>query len=199
MTTDCHSGFQQEYIIHPEDVECESCHKGNMASHGEDGKKMQLSEAMCSECHETVRKNYMSPHPPVATGSCYVCHNPHGNIEKLLLPETYSGELYINYSEDEYKLCFSCHKRELLMFPDTSFSTDFRDGIKNLHYLHVTQSNRGRNCNVCHAVHGSDQPKMIVNKSTFGEWEMELNFRKNTMGGSCAPGCHRLQSYTRNR
>ena len=197
VTSDCHPGLQQDSAIHPEDVSCGSCHAGGMDIHGQDGKKMQLSEKMCAGCHEEQQVNYTYPHPPVATGDCYLCHNPHGDMDRMLLPEDFSLDMYVKYSEEEYKLCFLCHKRDLLMFPDTSFSTEFRDGIKNLHYLHITKSNYGRNCMVCHAVHGAGQPKMIRESSRFGDWEMQLNFNKTLTGGSCAPGCHRMQSYTR--
>ena len=197
VTTDCHSGFQQEYVIHPEDLSCASCHVGDMDIHGTDGKKLKLSENMCAECHDGQQGNYKHPHPPVVTGNCYICHNPHGNMEHFLLPEDFSLEQYVKYSEEEYTLCFICHKRDLLMFPDTSFSTEFRDGIRNLHYLHVTKNGRGRNCMVCHDIHGSDQPKMIRKTSSFGDWQMQLNYSTTTVGGSCAPGCHRMQSYSR--
>lgn len=197
VTADCHVGFQQAHVLHPEDVSCISCHEGGLEVHGQDGKKLRLSETMCAGCHETEQGKYSYPHPPVVTGNCYICHNPHGDIESMLLPEDFSLDQYVRYSEEEYKLCFICHKRDLLMFSDTSFSTEFRDGIKNLHYLHVTKSNRGRNCMVCHAVHGGEQPKMIRETSTFGDWQMKLNFSKTIAGGSCSPGCHRMRSYTR--
>lgn len=197
ITTDCHSGLPQDQSIHPEAIACESCHEGGMDAHGDDGKEMRLSETMCKGCHEGEQGNYQYPHPPVITGNCYICHDPHGKLEHKLLPEDFSLEQYVAYNQNEYKLCFICHKRDLLMFPDTSFSTDFRDGTKNLHYLHVTKSNRGRNCIVCHDLHGGDQPKMIRDKSQFGDWQMELNFQKNTTGGSCAPGCHRMRSYSK--
>jgi predicted CXXCH cytochrome family protein len=196
VTTECHPGLQ-EGSSHPEDTSCSSCHLGNMDTHGSDGKQLKLSEKMCSGCHEAQQGNYPHAHPPVVSGNCYICHDPHRDIEHLLLPEDFSLEQYVKYSEEEYKICFVCHKRDLLMFPDTSFSTDFRDGTKNLHYLHVTKSNRGRNCMVCHAVHGGNQPKIIRETRRFGDWEMNLNFSKTTTGGSCSPGCHRMRSYNR--
>ena len=78
-----------------------------------------------------------------------------------------------------------------------SFATEFRDGMKNLHYFHITKSGKGRNCIVCHDIHGSETPKMIRESSRFGDWQMQINYSKNTTGGSCAPGCHRLRSYSR--
>lgn len=125
VTTDCHPDFQQEHVLHPEDVACASCHEGSMEVHGQDGEKLRLSETMCAGCHEEQQGNYPHPHPPVVTGNCYICHNPHGNIEKMLLPEDFSLGEYVKYSEDEYKLCFLCHKRDLLMFPDTSLQQIF--------------------------------------------------------------------------
>ena len=197
VTSECHLTYEADKPLHPEDVSCGSCHVGSMEVHDQDGKKMRLSETMCAGCHEDQQGDYPYPHPPVVTGNCYICHNPHGNMDRLLLPEDFSLGRYVKYSEEEYKLCFLCHKRDLLMFPDTSFSTEFRDGLKNLHYLHITKSNRGRNCMVCHAVHGGKQPKMIRESKSFGDWEMRLNFNKTITGGSCSPGCHRLQDYNR--
>ena len=197
VTSECHLTYGKDKPLHPEDVSCGSCHGGGMEVHGQDGNKMPLSETMCAGCHDEQQGDYPHAHPPVATGNCYICHNPHGNIDRMLLPENFSLNLYVPYSEEEYKLCFLCHKRDLLMFPDTSFSTDFRDGLKNLHYLHVNKFKGGKNCTVCHAIHGGAQPKLIRESSLFGDWEMKFNFNKTVTGGSCNPGCHRMRSYDR--
>ncbi|OKY76078.1 MAG: hypothetical protein BM485_05405 [Desulfobulbaceae bacterium DB1] len=197
VTEACHSGFQDKTAMHPEGKGCADCHLEVADDHGAGGKKPVLLEDMCASCHEDVFRHRIM-HSPVTNTSCRLCHNPHGDMGKKLLPDTYSTELFINYDENAYKLCFSCHKRDLLMFPDTSYSTGFRNGIHNLHYLHVNKPNRGRSCKLCHGIHGAEQEKLMADAVSFGDWRMPVAFRKTESGGSCAPGCHQPRQYDRN-
>lgn len=156
--------------------------------------------ALCVECHEgLVDANSTSIHGPIQKGMCSSCHDPHGTSHEKLLIKSYSSKLFISYSEDAYQLCFSCHDRLLVRFPDTSFSTGFRNGDRNLHYLHVNKSHRGRNCNICHAAHDSNLPKLMADTVPFGKWRLPINFKKTATGGSCSPGCHKTVSYDRER
>ena len=196
VTGECHSNFQSGKNVHPLDVKCGVCHLDTQKEHVGGGSPPTLSKNMCTDCHEDVL-DYRYIHAPVEKGECYLCHDPHGEIRNMLLGKVYSVKKFINYSKDEYRLCFSCHKRELLMFPDTSYATGFRDGVRNLHYLHVNKSKRGRNCKLCHSIHGADQPKMMADTIKFGNWQMPLNFQKSETGGQCSPGCHRPQRYDR--
>ncbi|MFH1218041.1 MAG: cytochrome c3 family protein [Pseudomonadota bacterium] len=197
VTDACHSGFQEKPVVHPDDKGCADCHLDVADNHGEGGEKPALLGDMCSSCHEEIFKHRLI-HSPVTKTSCQLCHNPHEEMENKLLPATYSTSLFIGYDEDAYKLCFSCHKRDLLMFPDTSYSTGFRNGIRNLHYLHVNKANRGRSCKLCHGIHGGEQEKMMADTVFFGNWVMPVKFLKTETGGSCAPGCHQPQQYDRN-
>jgi len=43
--------------------------------------------------------------------------------------------------------------------PETRTLTNFRDGARNLHFLHVNKAVRGRTCRACHEVHASKQPR----------------------------------------
>ena len=142
-----------------------------------------------------TESNYV--HGALEMGGCAGCHTPHASEFPKLLIASFPGNSYAHSSEKDFELCFSCHGRDLLMYPETSFSTDFRDGIRNLHYLHVTKGLRGRNCIVCHDVHGSDQPKLMAASADFGKWHMKIDFKKTETGGSCAPGCHRVKEYDR--
>ena len=101
------------------------------------------------------------------------------------------------HRQAEFALCFTCHKRDLLQYPDTSFATDFRDGERNLHYLHVNNKQKGRSCVLCHDLHGGSKPKLIADSVPFGKWRLPLKFVKTETGGSCSPGCHKPQSYDR--
>ena len=199
-TDNCHIAYQKENRQpHPEEMTCSDCHIGDLERHGKEEEgvgKVDLAPKLCGDCHDDV-KDHQYIHSPVAKNACSHCHNPHGNMENMLLEKENTRDFYINYSEQEYTLCFSCHKRDLLMYPETSFSTDFRDGIRNLHYLHITKGMRGRNCLVCHDIHGSNQPKLIANSVEFGNWTMRMGFIKTPSGGGCAPGCHRVKEYDR--
>lgn len=197
-TSECHPDFQGGQNTHPTDIGCESCHSVQLEEHVRDASAASLKGGnVCAECHDDVL-GYQQMHAPVSEGECYLCHNPHGKMANMLVAEeAYSTRYYIDYTENSYQLCFSCHKRELLMFPDTSFSTGFRDGIKNLHYVHVNKAKRGRSCKLCHGIHGANQPKMIADIVDFGTWRMPLNFQKGETGGQCFPGCHRPQRYDR--
>jgi predicted CXXCH cytochrome family protein len=175
---------------------CASCH----APHSSDSPKLlaKTGKDLCLDCHKGfLKKSQTVLHGPIKEGKCQACHDPHGGAAEKLLPKSYSSEFYISYSEKEYELCFSCHKRELLKYPTTSYATQFRDGEKNLHYLHVNRQDKGRNCKACHVIHGGEMPKLLADSVLFGKWNLPLRFVKTETGGSCSPGCHRKYSYDR--
>ena len=175
---------------------CASCH----SPHATDEPKLLFKKGkdLCLDCHKNVIKKGMTMlHGPIRDGSCTPCHDPHGSSNEKLLTQPYSSGTYIPYTDKEYALCFSCHNRDLLRYPDTSFATGFRNGERNLHYLHVNNKAKGRNCRLCHNLHGSSNPKLIAENVSFGKWELPLNFVKTETGGSCSPGCHQTYSYDR--
>lgn len=175
---------------------CASCH----TPHSSDNEKLLLKTGkdLCLECHTNIiKKNMTVLHGPIASGTCTPCHNPHGSPYVKLLSKEFSADSYVPYTDKEYELCFSCHNRDLLRFPDTSFATGFRNGERNLHYLHVNKKDKGRNCILCHDVHGGSNPKLIATSVLFGKWELSMNFVKTETGGRCSPGCHKPQNYDR--
>lgn len=198
VTAQCHGGFTEKRQTHPAQKQCASCHLDPENQHAAKGGEHPpaLHEDMCVSCHDTVL-GHRYPHSPVSKSGCHLCHDPHGDMARKLLPEGYSAKPFINYDAGAYRLCFSCHKRDLLMFPDTSYSTGFRNGAANLHYLHVNKANRGRSCKLCHEMHGAEQPKMMADTVSFGNWRMPVNFRMTENGGSCSPGCHETRQYDR--
>jgi hypothetical protein len=46
-------------------------------------------------------------------------------------------------------------------------------------------------------MHGTEQPKMMADAVSFGNWRMPVNFRMTENGGSCSPGCHETRQYDR--
>ncbi len=175
---------------------CASCHN----PHASDGEKLlqKAEKELCLDCHKNIlKKNPAVLHGPIQQGKCTPCHDPHGAPNAKLLVKAFPSDLYVPYTDNEYSLCFSCHNRDLLRFPDTAFATKFRDGERNLHFLHVNKKEKGRNCKACHAMHGSELPGLIPDKILFGKWELPLKYTKTETGGSCAPGCHKRYNYDR--
>jgi predicted CXXCH cytochrome family protein len=176
---------------------CTSCH----SPHASDNEKLLLNpqKQTCLSCHKNVvTKNMTQLHGPINDGKCTACHVPHGGQYRKLLMQDFPQDPYVPYTDTAFALCFSCHNRDLLQYPDTSFATNFRDGDRNLHYLHVNRQ-KGRSCRMCHAIHGSAGPKLVAESVAFGKWNLPLKFVKTETGGGCSPGCHRPAAYDRKR
>lgn len=177
---------------------CGSCH----SPHATDQAKLLLQpeKDLCLGCHKTILTKAMTVlHGPIAKGQCAPCHEPHGSPNPNLLVRGFPREPYVAYTDKEFDLCFGCHNRDLLRFPDTSFATGFRDGDRNLHFLHVNNKQKGRSCRLCHAIHGADNAALVAEKVPFSQWSLPLKFVKSENGGSCAPGCHKPFSYDRKK
>jgi len=113
----------------------------------------------------------------------------------LLLQEPHPATLYVKFSVDAYGLCFNCHNKRLATDERTT-QTGFRDGDRNLHYVHVHQE-KGRSCGACHEVHRADHSRLIRKELSFGPggWSMPLEFTETEAGGTCGSGCHQALSY----
>ena len=85
-----------------------------------------------------------------------------------------------------------------MLKPGGTGLTQFRDGDRNLHYVHVNRE-KGRTCRACHEVHASKRPAHIREAVPYGSgnWMLEINFEQTPQGGSCTPACHVMRSYTR--
>jgi len=203
VCSDCHGdvldSIQKSKTVHPpvQSGDCAKCH----SPHASDHPKLLAMESkdLCISCHKNIlTKEKTVVHPAITEGDCTTCHNPHSSDQPKLLTAEYPSHEYTPYSDQEYELCFTCHNRDMLQYPDTSFATNFRDGEKNLHYVHVHQQ-KGRTCGFCHDVHASKNPKLIVDSVPFGKWQLPLKFVKTETGGSCSPGCHQTKKYERNK
>ena len=154
--------------------------------------------ALCETCHNKALFKGKRVHAPVAKGDCTSCHAPHGSEYPDLLKSAFPAEFYLAYDGANYALCFGCHNRDLALDRLTGVQTNFRDGLRNLHTLHVNNPVKGRTCRTCHAPHASRQPMLIKDRVPgFGKWEVPISYKKTATGGTCVAGCHQPRSYDR--
>ena len=221
MCTTCHNPHasdQPRLLVQPIQDLCQSCHSDQTAAkllhgpvstgdctachapHASDNARLLLKpqKETCLGCHATViTKTMTTLHRPIREGACTPCHDPHGSQNAKLLVKEFPVSPYAPYTDTEFALCFGCHDRDLVRSPETSIATGFRDGGRNLHYLHVHNERKGRSCALCHELHGSASPRLVADSVPFGAWRLPIRFVKSETGGSCAPGCHRPQAYDR--
>ncbi|MBI5190582.1 MAG: cytochrome c3 family protein [Nitrospirae bacterium] len=162
---------------------------------------------LCLMCHDTQigtvsnMKGWLDANPdkhgPVKNGDCASCHNPHGADYYRILVNYFPPEFYAPYSTDKYALCFGCHNKEISIDEFTTTLTGFRNGDKNMHFVHVNKSPKGRTCRACHEVHAGTQGKHVREKVPFGKLSYPIRFTKNENGGSCVVGCHVERGYDR--
>jgi predicted CXXCH cytochrome family protein len=211
----CHSDLidtsQKALVIHQpfnDQKACGNCH----SPHSSSEKKLLLSDqkSLCLGCHnKTIKtadrlianiKDVLGKskfiHAPVESDGCSACHNPHASVNSYLLAGSFPTTTYVTATKESFGLCFSCHDAGLFEEKTTTSVSGFRDGDKNLHYLHVN-GEKGRNCTFCHDVHGSENEHLIVNNISFGSWEMPMKYKGLENGGSCSPGCHAEKTYKR--
>jgi predicted CXXCH cytochrome family protein len=210
----CHTDVQKDIdtnrVVHQavkDSIRCSNCH----SPHASDEKKLLTAEkkALCLNCHDRERevngrktKNIRKLlaeskviHPAI-NGGCTSCHKPHASPENYLLISAVPAELYVAGKRDNYAVCWECHDSDLLELAETETATNFRNGAKNLHSLHL-KGPRGRSCVLCHDVHASNSKYLILDKIAFGKWSFTMNFAPADSGGSCSPGCHGFTSYKR--
>jgi predicted CXXCH cytochrome family protein len=206
LCVQCHTAIRETtaaaaHVHRPVGEGCLACH----AAHGAKNKRMLTSEPpeLCLDCHteiaEALSEGDPRPHGPVKNGECETCHEPHASSRAHLLARDYPPNFYAPFDEKGYGLCFECHEPEAFTEKETDEATGFRDGKRNLHYLHVNRTVKGRTCRACHDPHASKNGKHIVDRVPFGTWRIPLNFKETPTGGSCQPGCHRPQQYDRDQ
>ncbi len=191
------------------DRQCLNCHEPHVAE-----LRPQLRGAtmpLCLQCHDREVPSPGGPlqnikawlarnpdaHGPIRQQDCVACHRPHASDRFRLLKQDYPPKFYSPFDPRNYELCFTCHQPDLVKADRTSTLTGFRDGDRNLHFLHVNRPEKGRTCRACHEVHSSTKPKHIRENVPYGAWALPINYEANANGGRCAPGCHVPREYKR--
>ncbi len=191
------------------DRQCLNCH----APHTADlpAQLRATTRTLCLSCHnkevttptgpimnlaEWLAKN-PDVHGPIRQDDCSACHQPHGSAQFRLLRKDYPPHFYSPFDPKNYELCFTCHEPDLVQVARTTTLTGFRQGDRNLHFVHVNRRDKGRTCRACHEVHSSQKPKHIRDAVPFGSWALPINYETQPDGGRCAPGCHKAYEYRR--
>lgn len=175
--------------------ECLSCHD----AHQSESKALlrKPGTELCFLCHDPKLGVGKSIHGPIKTGECYNCHAAHASENRKLLKAAAPTELYRPFSTDAFPLCFSCHNPELAT-ENGDKATNFRNGERNLHVVHVNKPGKGRSCRMCHAPHTSEQDRLIYQRAPgFGTWDIPIRYNSTPTGGSCSVGCHKTFRYDR--
>jgi predicted CXXCH cytochrome family protein len=183
---DAHASSWSSLLCKSETELCLSCHD---REYGKDGTGTDNIRLLISGSQRVV-------HTAITEMGCTTCHQAHGSDLPSLLVDSFPEEEYVPAASENFGLCFLCHDADILEAEETEWATGFRQGKQNLHRVHI-QGNKGRNCRMCHNIHGSSQPFLIEESVKFGNWEMPLNFVADPQGGSCLTGCHKKLSYSR--
>ncbi len=188
--------------------ECLACHE----PHESEFKSLARAPSadLCLSCHDrpieaaggervvanigAVLESSRFKHGPIREGRCDGCHRAHAAANPNLLHQDFPPDFYQDYSETHYALCFQCHSSRIVLEERTLTLTGFRDGDRNLHFLHVNQP-KGRSCRACHEVHASNRPFHIRESVRFGGWELPVEYQRTETGGTCRSGCHKEASY----
>jgi len=172
---------------------------GNMAFYPDKDDGMTDDDGVSMENLRTRIDGGLMSHGPVENRDCSACHLVHGGENFRMLVEDYPAKFYAPYDEDLYALCFSCHEVDVFSAAETTSLTGFRDGVQNLHYVHVNMDRRGRTCRACHEVHAAPHEHMVRKDVPSGKsgWRLQVNYERPPDGGTCAKTCHATKSYTR--
>jgi len=211
MCHDMQSTIEEAAVVHKvirEGKACSNCH----SPHASD-QAMFLTKGgknLCLDCHnksikteertlaniDQFLKKGNHIHGVIEMDVCIVCHSPHTSDKPLLLNGSFPTSTYAVAAAENFDLCFTCHDAALMESVATTSATNFRNLEQNLHYFHIN-GEKGRNCNLCHNVHGSVNEHLIADKVMFGQWEMPNKFQSDENGGSCQNGCHAEKKYLR--
>ncbi|QOY54449.1 cytochrome C [Candidatus Sulfurimonas marisnigri] len=135
-------------------------------------------------------------HGPILWGDCAACHNPHGSNNLRMLKKPFPRTFYESFDEKNY-ICFQCHEPDKIKAEFTIEATNFRNGDKNIHFVHVNKI-KGRSCRACHDFHGTKEyPHHLRKKTQFGRINFPIRYIETENGGSCAPACHARRHYDR--
>ena len=164
---------------------CTPCHKLSNGNHQIDHRFTEAKDRtarLCYECHDDQSRQ-KSVHPPIIDNDCFGCHALHTSRYDKLLKVPLA------------RLCFKCHDRALVSEQQTLLTTGYRNGSRNLHYVHVRKS--AIPCLACHHAHASSQDHLIRAAGRSDTSQVTLIYRATSTGGNCTSSCHGPADYAR--
>ena len=186
--------------------ECIECHDPHASRNR--ALLLESTPGLCLQCHEVPEDPDSKAHAALTEGDCTDCHRPHASEKPGLLVGNYETKRFPKtFVEDMYSLCFQCHDADLVTGP--AENTGFRNGLKNLHNLHVmgelkpnkygiVRRGKAMSCSICHQPHGSDQDFNLLKEFKHnGIVFFTLDYTPTEAGGSCVVGCHKKRTYSR--
>jgi len=212
----CHKTLRKELVtarVQHEamtaDRECLNCHDPHASDLGKQLKASSMD--LCLSCHDRELdtpggnvqnikgwlQTHTDLHGPIRQQDCVGCHLPHNSEHYRLLRKDYPEKFYSPYDPKNYELCFMCHEPDMAKVERSATVTAFRDGDRNLHFVHVNRVEKGRTCRACHEAHSSSMPKHLRDTVPFGEWQLPVGYQQTADGGGCTPGCHLPMNYSR--
>ena len=209
LCVDCHKKKTEKVmqqiasatVVHKPVAEgrCAGCHAPHASNYSKLLKGGPKDVALCFSCHtkmEQQTKGAVYKHGPVQQEMCSTCHEPHAGYVAKNLKYNFDKKFYNPFDLEVYSLCFKCHKETVVLDKRTTYLTNFRNGDRNLHFLHVNQQ-KGRTCLACHEVHMGSQRRHIRKLTPFGTWEIPIDFTLTPTGGKCSANCHIPKEYDR--
>jgi predicted CXXCH cytochrome family protein len=194
--------MEYQYLHGPvESEDCLACHNPHSSSYKHLVRAGPQEIQLCDSCHQEIPKkikNSAFKHGVINKGLCSPCHAFHGSNLTKHWTRLFPDKFYNPYDPKLYSLCFQCHEKRQAFFEKSTTLTNFRNGKRNLHYLHVTRK-KGRTCIACHDVHATNQERLVRSSTPFGpsNFRIRIVFVKTPTGGTCMMSCHVAKGYDR--
>jgi predicted CXXCH cytochrome family protein len=194
--------MEYQYLHGPvESEDCLACHNPHASSYKHLVRAGPQEIQLCDSCHQEIPKKIKKSalkHGVINKGLCSPCHAFHGSNLTKHWTRLFPDKFYNPYDPKLYSLCFQCHEKSQAFFEKFTTLTNFRNGKRNLHYLHVTRR-KGRTCIACHDVHATNQERLIRSSTPFGpsNFRIRIVFVKTPTGGTCMMSCHVAKGYDR--
>ena len=183
--------------------DCLGCHNPHASNYKNLVRQGPQEIQLCASCHQEIPKkieNAAFKHGVINQGLCSPCHAFHGSNFTKHWTRSFPDKFYNPYDPKLYSLCFQCHEKSQAFYEKSTTLTNFRNGNRNLHYLHVTRQ-KGRTCIACHDVHAANQERLIRSSTPFGpsNFHIRIVFVKTPTGGTCMLSCHVSKGYDREK